>query len=416
MTGTSPWPLWPIHLVWAICLALVTGAGALWSVTTRLDSALTLPARFATAAMPRQIQHPQGGRVSEILVAEGENVTAGTPLLRLSDDTITGEAALVAAEREGIRLRRLRLLAQSGGTPPDFGPLPPADPAIAVELALYTTAEEDRRLAATRLTQDMARLAARIAALERQTAALARQIHLREEDLATQTALAGAGLAQRNAARQSATALAALEAEAAALDAALSAARADRDALPLDSARQEARRRHETAAELQSLAARDTALALRATHLATQAEALVLRAPIAGTVQGLRSDATTLGAGEVALHLVPAGAPQRVEADLPAAQIARVSLGQPARLRVSADPLRDMPPLLGHVAAIAPYPHRDPLTGAQMFRLTVALDTVPPTIRAGQEGELSLLTGAATPLAYLLAPLTGYFATAFGES
>lgn len=416
MRAHSPWPLWPLHLIWGICLVLVMGAGALWSLHAQLDAALTLPARFAPTAPERLIQHPQGGRIAALYVSEGEHVIAGQALLRLADDAIAAESALITIEENAIALRRLRLLAEAAGKLPDFGPLPPVDPAIGEELALYQARSDDHRLQAARLAQDQTRLSARITALTHQAAAVAQQIDLRREELATQTALATAGLAQRTAQRHAAAALAALEAEAAALDAALIEARAEHATIPLEAARLEARRRHDITAELQTLATRAQALAARATYLATAQDGLVLHAPVSGIIQNLRADAMTLGAGEAALHIVPEGRLRIVHADLPAARIADISQGQRARLRFASAPLRNAQPLQGHVSAIAPQPHRDPFSGAQLLRIEVTLDAIPPNIRAGQEADLQLLTGAATPIAYLLAPLTQYFATAFGES
>lgn len=416
MKARTPWPLWPIHLLWCGSLALVILAALLWSLHMRIDSAVILTARFAPAETARLVQHPQGGRITAILVTEGMQIAAGTPLLRLDDSALRIEADLVATERHLLALRHMRLMAELNGQTPDFGPHAAHDPAEALELALFAARQSDQSLARTESASRARGLAAQIAALQLQQAALARQIALRQDELVAQQALLDAGLAQRAALRQAAAALAALQADDAALSATLAAARQAAASNTHEAALAESRLQQEIVVELQNIAAQDARLATRAARLQAEMAGLVLTAPVAGLVQGLRPDLATLGAGEAALHLVPMGDLRKVLADLPAATIDLVAEGQAARLRFTAQALRDTPPLTGQVTHIAAQPQRDPLSGAQMFRIEVTLDSPPPLARAGQEAELALLTGSAPPIVYLLAPLTDYFAKALRES
>ena len=54
-----------------------------WSAVAKLDSAVTAPGLVAEGSGRKSVQHLEGGIVKEILVREGEHVTAGQVLFRL---------------------------------------------------------------------------------------------------------------------------------------------------------------------------------------------------------------------------------------------------------------------------------------------------------------------------------------------
>jgi HlyD family type I secretion membrane fusion protein len=86
-----------------------------WASFAPLESAVTAPGVIVVESHRKTIQHLEGGIVKEILVAEGDKVSAGQPLIRLDEtqaqtslsllqdqaDALTGQEARLVAERDG---------------------------------------------------------------------------------------------------------------------------------------------------------------------------------------------------------------------------------------------------------------------------------------------------------------------------
>lgn len=110
---TDTAPSWhhevPVSFIWTTMFGLLVIAAAIggfvsWGTTATLDSAVIARGSFVAVGNNRVVQHLEGGIIRDILVREGQAVTAGQVLLRL-DSTAAG------SELRRLRLRRYRLLA-----------------------------------------------------------------------------------------------------------------------------------------------------------------------------------------------------------------------------------------------------------------------------------------------------------------
>src|SRR6185312_10540219 len=98
----------------AAILMLVFGVGG-WAATTELSGAVIAPGNVIVEGSAKQIQHPTGGVVAELLVREGQIVEAGDVLVRL-DATITrANLAIVAKNLNELLVRQARLEAERDG-------------------------------------------------------------------------------------------------------------------------------------------------------------------------------------------------------------------------------------------------------------------------------------------------------------
>ena len=70
-----------------IAILLVGGVGG-WAATTELSGAVIAPASVVVDTNVKKVQHPTGGVVGELLVRDGQRVSAGDIVLRL-DETVT---------------------------------------------------------------------------------------------------------------------------------------------------------------------------------------------------------------------------------------------------------------------------------------------------------------------------------------
>ena len=104
-------------------IAIFLGVFAAWSILAPLSEAAIAPGMIKVEGTRRTIQHLEGGIVREILVRDGDRVTAGQVIARLRDDEALArvrEALAAARERrdaalaaaEARRQTRLRLARQ----------------------------------------------------------------------------------------------------------------------------------------------------------------------------------------------------------------------------------------------------------------------------------------------------------------
>ena len=79
---------WPyVRVRSSFVLSLLVGGIGYWAVMARLAGAVVASAEFTVASKRKTVQHLNGGIVRDILVGEGDRVTAGQILVRL-DNTV----------------------------------------------------------------------------------------------------------------------------------------------------------------------------------------------------------------------------------------------------------------------------------------------------------------------------------------
>lgn len=97
-----PRSIWKQTVIGLALIAFTFGGFGLWAFTAPLAAAIIAQGSFVATGQNKVIQHFEGGIIKEILVNEGDHVTADQPLVRLD------ETAAQANERQFF-LRRARL-------------------------------------------------------------------------------------------------------------------------------------------------------------------------------------------------------------------------------------------------------------------------------------------------------------------
>lgn len=373
----------------------------------------------------RLIQHPEGGRILSVLVAEGASVAKGALLVRLDASAVESEMARLEGRLTETSAEAARLVAERDGLSHVIFPpgllTPSSAPLLAAQERLFA-----ERLASYRAGQDQIALRIdqiwqQISGLEAGLAATLRQAKLLAKDQARQVDLVARGL-------QTVGRLVEVEREIARLDGQAGsqrAARAEANAR-IAEARQEAfgnaaARREGAAGDLRMTLAEQADLAERLAALRARRAAFDLRAPVAGRVLGLRTAATVLAPGEPALILVPTGEALVIQAQISAADRDQVQPGQPVMLRFPGLDPRGMNDVAGRVADVAGDILPDPQGRPPRYNVRIE---VPPSalapwsdrLAAGMPVEVMIETRPRTALTYLTEPLTGYFRLAFRES
>jgi membrane fusion protein, adhesin transport system len=86
----------------------------IWSSNTEIDRVIRGFGKIVPQAQIQTVQHFEGGILTEILVREGDNVTKGTPLLRIDNSFSRSELAQATIDMKAKQARMIRLTAEVG--------------------------------------------------------------------------------------------------------------------------------------------------------------------------------------------------------------------------------------------------------------------------------------------------------------
>lgn len=407
-------------------LILLFGAGlGGWAVLTPIAGAILAPGVLAPDSGQRAIQHPEGGRIAEVRVTEGAVVAQGALLARLDGGEIASELArlevrLVQTATETARLRAERDDADRITFAPDGGGAG-ATAQRDAQIRLFDERRAAFRAELDQIGRRIDQIGDQIAGLGASLAASRRQIALLGAATEREADLVARGLLPRARAEETERELARLEGQLGSQQAARAEAESRIAEAGLETLRLQAARRESAAADLRAILAEAADLRAQRDGLRMRLDALDLRAPVAGTVRGLRSAATVLRPGEPALFLIPHGGPLVVETRIALADRDALRVGQPVRLRLAAFDLRrqsDIPARLTLISA-APLPDAEGQGVHYAARIEIAPGDIDPgtadRLVAGMPVEVMILTRNRTALSYLTEPLTSYFRRAFRE-
>jgi len=400
----------------------------IWAALAKLDRTVRGPGRIIATSQLQTVSNLEGGVVLQILARVGQIVKAGEPLVRL-DPTQTG-AELGSGESStgSLRVKIARLRAEVLGREPVYPA--PANAAIAeqIEIERALHAARMQELAALTGAASARGVQAQRAVAESESAYAARvsASAQRKTELDTIAPLVAKGIEPRLSLSQAESAASVAASEAAQASASIARAQAGvaEARATLAQARQDwrARAADELATAQAELAQRmSTIPALRA-----RADRTVVRAPLAGRIN--RVLVTTIGAavspGAPIAEISPSRDSLLVEARLRPEDIARVAIGQKARVNITAYDSSVYGSMDGKVESISPDAIVDEKTDTSYYIVHVRTDEralkdrktgqlLP--IGTGMTAEVNLLGDPRTVLQYILTPITRLGERAFRE-
>ena len=400
-------------------VAVVAALGGVWSATAPLSGAIVAPAQIKVELNRKTVQHQEGGIVREILVRDGQRVTAGEPLVVVGDVRTDAELSLLQGQLRAERIRQVRAAAEAA-----------LEPRFAVSDELAREASEhlarERALFAARrrtLDEQIVSLQAQIreaqaqgAALETQIAATETSTRLADEELAINAKLAAEGYVQR-------TRVLALQRGVADYRGKIGEYRSDlalarQRAAEVDARIAQTRNLYQSQAadELKDASAKIRELEDRLRPSADQVERQLVRSPVDGEVMGLRVTAPgeAIGPRQPILEVVPTREKLVIEARIRPEDIDHVRKDAPAEARLTAFDARTTPLLPGKVVFVSPDRVTKPESGESWFTATVEVDAASLKdhpqlhLQAGMPAELYVTTPARTVIEYLAKPFRGF--------
>ena len=413
-------------------VALVAGFGT-WSVMTTISGAIVTSGQIEVEQNRQVVQHPDGGVVATINVAEGDTVAAGDLILTLDGAMIHSELAIVEGQFFEALARRARLEAERDNAAEltfakDLLKAAPQRAEVLEKIEGQRRLFEARRESLASQTEQLDKrrdqIEQQIVGIDAQKQALSTQLMLLQQELTDQKVLLEQGLTQASRVLALQREVASLSGQLGELNATRAQAEGRITETEIEVLRLASDLREEANAQLRDSGAQELELAERRRALAERIARLDVRAPVSGIVLGLTvtTPRAVLRPADPVLYLIPQDRPLVIAAQVPPIHIDQIYVGQSVKLVFSAFSTNDTPELNGRVAVVSADALIDQRSQAPYYRAEIVLDPgeldklAGQTLLPGMPVEAFIQTDARTPLAYLLKPFTDYFNRAFRES
>lgn len=408
------------------------GFGA-WAFMAPLAAAIITQGSFVATGNNKQVQHLEGGIINKILVAEGDTVTEGQPLIELDRTSVRARLRELFLRRARLEIVTSRLLAQFNGDDsfdvPTFLTGYSDDPEIRQMIFNQNLSFDSSK---AKIAQDIGLLESNMLALksrkegfQAQLQALEAQIALLDEDITSQADLLTKGLTQRSQVNSLSRARAdgigqigQLNAEILEVDALLAKHEQQIQQVMVE-------QRKALLDELQSAENElDTVRENYNRALEVDGRSVIL-SPVSGTVvqMNYNTPGGVIESGKTIAEILPSGAPLIIEAKLPRTDIDSVKVGQHATVNLVALNRRTTPVLNGRVIYLSAdavtdkselIPREVYLTRIHLSAEEVArVKDFRPT--SGMPAQVMIQTAERTFFEYITKPITDSMTRAFRE-
>lgn len=405
-------------------LLLVSASSILlWSALASVDIIVRTEGRIVPAGKSQIVQHLEGGIVRKILVQEGEVVSAGQPLMEMSDVQVKSNLGQDQTKLSALRGREARLLAEVKGLDTIAFPKDMTDTNV---IRVETGAWQARR---SQLSEEIRVLRAQSSQKKNEVSEIAskRQNLLEELEVAKKQHKVIDGLRRNNAASE----MEVLESQSRIQRLTSQIAEATTAAPRLRSAQTESESRVNEAiarfrAEASSSLTQVREELEKAGHeIGTNTDRLdrnIVRTPVAGLINKL--NITTIGAvvrpSEVLMEITPSDQRIVIETRSNPNDRANLRRGLPVRVRIGAYDYATYGTLEGHVTDVSADTISDE-KGNRFYRVNVEIDASTVVNRMRQPGALvpgmaataDIVVGKRTILSYILSPLLKFRDGAF---
>jgi HlyD family type I secretion membrane fusion protein len=395
-----------------LVVAGVFGGLVAWAGLTEVEQVVRAEGQVEPADRVKVVNHPDGGRIAEIHVAEGDAIAAGQPLVTFDSEMVRAELAELNGRWQVKAGEVARLQAEASGEAPVFASeLLQARPDLVrqqqllleIRRAAHESRAETLMQTAERRSSEIESLAAELNRFRNSQGLVGKEVKavrsLAEKGLYPRLRLVAMERELSDVVGNTKKA----EARLAAADAALAEAESQRRGL-------ERERRSAVLSELAAAEAERDRLAEARKRAQTLLRNLVVRAPVDGIVQELAvtTPGQSVGSNQPLMRVVPTGGGLVIEARVDNQDVGYVRIGQAARVKVRAFDFLRYGTLDGRVERIAADASVDPNGGAYPYRIIVRTDQA--DLSAGEQRlavvpgmvvDVDLRVGERTILSYL---------------
>lgn len=402
----------------------------IWGFTAPVSGAAVAEGSLQVKGQRQSVQHPYGGVIEKLNVADGQEVKKGELLVQLTDHEPRARLDVLRAERITLLAQEARLIAERDHqTEPDFDKRLASfsqhgntAQAIASERAVLGARQRQFDTQKNMLESKISQLSEQTSGLQAQVDGLKRQSELLEEEAQGARQLLASGFTPK-------TRVLALDRTAAQLDGERGSKMAEAASLQqsigeakLGLAKLERERVTEITNDLRQVS---SSLAENGPKLEAASDVLnrtAITAPSSGTVVGLSvfTEGGVIQPGAKLMDVVPQDDPLIVDARLQLTDIGDVRRAQPADVRLTSVPRNERPQIRGEIMTVSADKLTDDKTGKGYYAVRVKLndDDVKASkvsLQPGMPTEIIVTTRPRTLVGYLIGPLTDEISGAFRE-
>ncbi|MDO8900633.1 MAG: HlyD family type I secretion periplasmic adaptor subunit [Phenylobacterium sp.] len=422
--------MWRPILIGCVVVGVFVFGMLIWAAFAQITSAASAPAEIRVEASRKTLRHREGGVVSEILVREGQRVAAGQSLLRF--DAVQADAAVDVLQNQydAVLAQSARFTAESVGArtlvlPPELTERM-SDPRVAGLLRdqqlLFNSRLQFFLSQESVLGQRVDQLATQMVGVQAQLDSVDEQIGFVREELAGYQTLYEKGYAPKTLILRYERSLAELGGRRGALTSELNRLRQAQGEARMQLTTLRNQRISEAAEGLRQMQTQLSDVGPRLTAARQVLDRTNVTSPVDGYVLNLTQ--FTVGGvvtpGELLMDVVPADAPLIVHARVAPKDIDSVTVGQAARVEITAF-ARRASPLEATVTSVSADRLVDE-AGVAYFLAELRIDPADlaklpegAALSPGMPARAMIVTGRRSVLDYMISPLTDTFGGALRE-
>jgi len=414
-----------------IILALFFGGLGTWASIAPLNAAVVGEAVVKVAGNRKSVQHIKGGIVRELLVHEGDRVTADQVLLVLDNTETRAEFDLIAQQITTLEALEARLIAErddaAGITFPDTLLSRSSEPAVISAMDAQRDEFDSRRTAlvgqASILSQRLFQLQDQVAAGEQLLQSQQVQLQSLRDERASLDDLFKKGLVTKPRMLQLERSATGLEGQIATTAGQIATNKKAVEEIDAQIRQLKSDRNAEVTEKLSEAQAKLADLVPRMTNATATLGRMEIRAPYAGEVVDLAVFAVgaVIGPGERLLDIVPEDTLLVVEAKIRVEDIADIAPGMKGEVHFTSYKQRVTPLIHGSVRSVSADRLTDERTQIPYYVAEIDVDAAElaanPEIQLypGMPATVSITTKERTALDYLIGPLTASLERSFRE-
>lgn len=412
-------------------LIVIFGGFSAWGFTAPLAAAVISQGSFVATGQNKIVQHLEGGIIEEILVNEGDKVTAGQPLVRLDKSAAQANGRQLYLRRARLEALVARLRAQVHRAPSVTWPDMVRGDTDTEVAEILETQRLNFDAWTSKLNSDVGLLEQNIASLDfrsrgydLQRSSMEKQLQLLNEEFEGKQVLLKKGLMRATEIKSIQRAIADTEGQIGRL-----AAESSETGTQVVKSRQQIAQVSNTYVqaaldELQKAQSELDSIREQSREADNVLRRSTIDAPVAGTIVRLyyHTAGGVIESGKAILEILPSDVPLIIETQVPRNQIDNVKVGQHATVRLVALSARTTPVLNGEVFYVSADSLSSTPNGAKevyLARVALSADEIArvhgfhPT--PGMPAEILIQTAERTFFDYLTKPVRDSMARAFME-
>ena len=392
-----------------------------WASFAQLESSVNAPGVLVVESHRKSIQHLEGGIVDEVLVAEGDEVSAGQPLVRLQEAQAQSNFRLLQDQANGLMAQEARLIAERDDAPKiNFPPELLArqqDPNFAQILAREENTFLARRNA---LAKQIAILAQRndenkrqIAGLQSQQDAVKKQGLLIEQEAAGVEDLYKQGLATLPRVLALRRQAADLTGQSGQLTERMAQVELTSEENNLQMTSLHTQQLTSVASDMREAQTKKYDVLARLNAAKDVMTRLALVAPVSGKIVNLaiHTNGAVIKPGDTVMEIVPGNDALEIEAHVRPDNADTIVPGMTAHVSFNSYKQRRMPQITGTVDTVSADRLIDQRTGQPYFNVMIIVDRdafkayTAMRLMPGLPADVAIATGTRTLMEYFLAPI-----------